>query len=56
MLEEKAHELIKHGFLLMEKTDALEIIHLAEVVQNIYGISKNELKIESFKNQIIIKL
>ena len=56
MLEERAHKLVKHGFLLMESTDALDIIYLAEVVQIMYGISKDEIKIESYKNQIRIKL
>jgi hypothetical protein len=56
MLEERAHKLVKHGYILMESTDALDIIHLAEVVQIMYGISKDEIKIETFNNQIKIKL
>ena len=56
MIEERADELVRVGHIIQTRLDALDIIYLAEAVQMRYGISKDQIKIETFNNQIIIKL
>ena len=56
MIEERADELVRVGYIKIQKLNALDIVYLAEAVHNRYGISKNEIKIETINNQIIINL
>ncbi len=56
MIEERADELVRVGYIKIQKLNALDIVYLAEAVHNRYGISKNEIKIETINNQIITNL